>query len=102
MIDVIPNSMRIERIFWARPLPTVAMVAAFVGVIVLSVYLYRRTWGLKPWLHFLLGAARLVVLALVVAAFFEPMAVFRESYTQQRGLPVLVDVSESMSIKDPR
>ncbi len=102
MIGLIADSTRIERIFWARPLPTAAMVAVFVGVIVLSVYLYRRTWGLKPWLRFLLGASRLVVLALVVAALFEPMAVFRESYTQQRGLPVLVDVSESMSIKDPR
>jgi len=102
MIDLIANSTRIERIFWARPLPTVAMVAIFVGVIVLSVYLYRRSWGLQPWLRFLLGTARLVVLALVVAVLFEPMAVIRESYTQQRGLPVLVDVSESMSIKDPR
>ena len=46
MIGLIADSTRIERIFWARPLPTVAMVAVFVGVIVLSVYLYRRTWGL--------------------------------------------------------
>lgn len=102
MIDLIANSTRIERIFWARPLPTVAMVAIFIGVIVLTVYLYRRSWGLQPWLRFLLGTARLVVLALVVAVLFEPMVVVRESYTQQRGLPVLVDVSESMSIKDPR
>ena len=32
MIGLIANNTRIERIFWARPLPTVAMVAVFVGV----------------------------------------------------------------------
>jgi hypothetical protein len=102
LYNLIANSIQIERIFWARPLPTVAMVAAFIGVIALSAYLYRRSWGLKPWLRISLGIARLVVLTLIVAALFEPMAVIRETHTHQRGLPVLIDISESMSIKDPR
>ncbi len=99
---MIASSIQLERIFWARPLPTATMVAAFIGVIALSVYLYRRSWGLKPWLRIALGSARLVVLALIVASLFEPMAVIHETHTQQRGLPVLIDISQSMSIKDPR
>ena len=100
--DLILAIAQIERVFWARPLSTPAMIAVFIGVVMLSVYLYRRSWGLKPGLRVLLGVARLVVLALVVASLFEPMAVFRETHTQQRMLPVLIDVSQSMSIKDPR
>ena len=102
MFDTVLSNAQIEQLFWARPLPAAAMAVVFVAVVVLSFYLYRRPWGLKPWLRILLGAARLIVLSLIVASLFEPMAVVRETYTQQRGLPVLVDVSESMSIKDPR
>ncbi|MBT3202522.1 MAG: hypothetical protein HN350_21695, partial [Phycisphaerales bacterium] len=102
MFDLILASAQIERLFWARPLPTMAMFAVFAAVIALSIYLYRRPWGLKPWQRILLGVARLIVLALIVAFLFEPMAVVRETYTQQRGLPVLIDVSESMSVRDPR
>ena len=102
MSEVTSSSVQIEQLFWARPLPTAAMLAVFIGMFALSVYLYRRSWGLQPWLRAVLGAARLVVLVLVVATLFEPTAVVLETYTQQRGLPVLVDASESMSMKDQR
>ncbi|MGB0766768.1 MAG: hypothetical protein ACPGYV_03555 [Phycisphaeraceae bacterium] len=92
----------IEQLFWARPLATPLMIGAFVAVLLYSLYLYRRSWGLRPWLRASLGVARLVVLLLIVATLFEPMAVVRETLTQRRGMPVLVDVSESMSIRDPR
>lgn len=88
--------------FWARPLSTPLMLAAFAAVLLLSIFLYRRAWGLPLWQRILLGAARLIVLALVVASLFEPTAVVTESHTQARGLPVLIDVSESMSMTDPR
>ena len=39
---------------------------------------------------------------MVVASLFEPTGVVTESHTQQRSLPVLIDVSESMSLNDPR
>ncbi|MDX1682607.1 MAG: hypothetical protein R3336_05770, partial [Phycisphaeraceae bacterium] len=93
---------QIEQLFFARPLPAVAMIAIFAVVVALSLYVYRRSYGLKPWLRVLLGSARLVLLVLIVAALFEPMAVLRETRTLERGLPVLIDVSESMSVKDPR
>lgn len=101
---MMPNfaSTQIEQLFWARPIALPLMIAAFVAVILWSVYLYRRSWGLTPWLRYTLGIARLVVLLLIVAALFEPMAVVRETQTSQRSLPVLIDVSESMSVLDPR
>ena len=102
MPEVTSNGTAIEQLFWARPLPTAVMVAIFIGVLVLSVYLYRRSWGLQLWLRVVLGVVRFAVLALVVATLLEPTAVIRETYTQQRGLPVLVDVSQSMAMKDQR
>jgi len=101
MLNLICNA-QFEKFFWARPLPEMTMLVIFIAVIVVSIYLYRRPWGLKPWLRTLLGFARLAVLALLVAMLFEPTAVMRETHTEQRGLPVLIDVSESMSIKDQR
>ncbi len=91
-----------ETLFWARPLPFPLMATIFVAVFVWSFYLYRRSVGLRPSLRYTLGFARLLVLALVVATLFEPMVVLRETTTQQRHIPVLVDVSESMSVRDPR
>ena len=102
MPELTSTSVQIEQLFWARPLPSAAMLAIFAGLFALSVYLYRRSWGLRPWLRAVLAAVRLVVLALMVAILFEPTAVIRKTYTQQRGLPVLVDVSASMSVKDQR
>ncbi|BCX49051.1 hypothetical protein HAHE_29590 [Haloferula helveola] len=88
--------------FWARPLSTPLMIAIFAAVVLLSIFLYRRPWGLPLWLRVVLGLARLVALTLVVASLFEPTGVVNESHTQARTLPVLIDVSESMSMKDPR
>ena len=92
----------LDNFFWARPLSTPLMIAVFAAVLLLSIYLYRRAWGLPLWLRITLGAARLVALALVVASLFEPTAVVSETHTQPRTLPVLIDVSESMSMKDER
>ena len=102
MPEITSSSTQIEQLFWARPLPSAAMLAIFVGVLVLSAYLYRRSWGLQPWARTVLFVIRMVVLTLVVATLFEPTAVLRETHTRQRSLPVLVDVSESMSMKDQR
>ena len=94
--------MSIEHVFWARPLPTPALVAVFGGVIALTIYLYRRPFGLPGWLRWLLAFARLAALAIVAASLFEPTGVFRETSSRPRRLPVLIDVSESMSMRDPR
>ena len=54
------------------------------------------------WLRTFLATFRIIVLALVVATLLEPTAVVTESHTLTRCLPVLLDVSESMSMKDQR
>ena len=102
MSELTSNSVQIEGIFLARPLATPVMVTVLIALLVLSVYLYRRSWGLRPWQRILLGVVRVVALALVCITLLEPMAVVRKTNTQQRGLPVLVDISESMAMKDQR
>jgi hypothetical protein len=92
----------IESVFWARPLSNALLGGILVGIIVLSIYLYRRPWGLPRWLQVCLAVTRVLILALVLATFLEPMAVMTESHTEVKKLPVLVDVSESMSMKDQR
>ena len=96
------SDAQIEQLMWARPIPAAAMLAVFVGILALTAYLYRRPWGLTRWVRLGLAAARLLVLALVVAVLLEPTAVVRETRTHKRRLPVLLDVSESMSVKDQR
>jgi hypothetical protein len=92
----------LDNFFWARPLSTPLMLAVFAAVVLFSIYLYRRSWGLPMWLRITLGVARLLALALVVASLFEPTKRVSETHIQPRGLPVLIDVSESMSMKDER
>ncbi len=102
MILMIAERFDVEDLFWARPLPLPWMLLVFAVVVLWSLYLYRRSVGLRPTLRYALGLARFLVLAAIVSALFEPMVVLRETETRQRAFPVLLDVSESMSIQDPR
>lgn len=102
MLLLLADRFDVEDLFWGRPLPLPAMILVFAAVVLWSFYLYRRSVGLRPSLRYTLGLARLFVLVLIVSALFEPMVVLRESETRQRAFPVLLDVSESMSIQDPR
>jgi len=102
MPEAIPIISQIEQVFWARPLSTGTLVAILAAIVLLSIYLYRRPWGMPFWLRACLATSRILVLALVVATLLEPTAVVIESHTRVRSLPVLLDVSESMSMKDQR
>ena len=99
---MIPIIGQIEQVFWARPLSTGTLVAILVAIVLLSIYLYRQPWGMPQWARISLAIARVIVLALVVATLLEPTAVVTEIHTRTRSLPVLLDVSESMSMKDQR
>ena len=66
MPEAMLMTLRFDDFFWARPLSTPLMIAVFAAVVLLSVFLYRRAWGLPLWLRVLLGLSRLVALALVV------------------------------------
>lgn len=102
MLEVIANVSGMESIFFARPLGLPAMLGLLAAIIALSVYLYRRSWGLRPVTRIFLAFVRVVVLAVIAAILLEPTAVVRETQTRQRALPVLLDVSESMAMKDQR
>ena len=102
MPEAIPFVAQIEQVFWARPLSVGTLVAIFAAIVVLSLYLYRRPWGLPLWLRGILVVSRVLVLALLVATLMEPTAVRTEEQTRERSMPVLLDVSESMSMKDQR
>ncbi len=93
---------KIEELFWARPASNGIMIAAFAAVVVLTIFLYWRRQGLPAWVRVALAATRLVVLGLIVAFLFEPTATVTQTHTEKRRLPVLIDVSESMSVKDQR
>jgi len=102
MISWFSDIVQVEQFMWARPIPAAAMLAAFVAVVALTVYLYRRPRGLPTWVRIVLAVSRLVVLCLIIAALCEPTAAVRRTRTAKRRLPVLIDVSESMSVKDQR
>mgnify|MGYP002628088951 CR=1 FL=1 len=102
MIAWIFNDGQIERLFWGRPVSTEIMVGAFAAVLLLTICLYLRRQGLPTWVRIMLAVTRLLVLGLIVAVIFEPTATVRQTDTEKRRLPVLIDVSQSMSVKDQR
>jgi len=102
MISWFSNVFQVEQIMWARPIPVPVMLAAFVAVVALTAYRYRRRRGLPTWVRIVLAASRVIVLCLIIAALCEPTATVRRSRTAKRRLLVLVDASESMSVKDQR
>ena len=102
MFSWFSGDFELEGVFLARPLPQLGMVAIYLGVLFLTLYLYRRSWGLAGTTRLSLALVRLAVLSLVVTILFEPTVVVREAVIRNRKLAVLVDVSESMSMKDPR
>ena len=88
MPEAIPFIAQIEQVFWARPLSFGTLVAIFAAIVVLSLYLYRRPWGLPLWLRGILVVSRVLVLTLLVATLMEPTAVRTEEHTRERSLPV--------------
>jgi uncharacterized membrane protein len=102
MIAWLFNDGQIDRLFWGRPVSTEIMVAAFGAVLLLTIFLYLRRQGLPTWVRIVLAVTRLLVLGLIVAVIFEPTATLKQTHTEKRRLAVLIDVSQSMSVKDQR
>jgi hypothetical protein len=61
MLEAIPVIAQIEQVFWARPLSVGTLVTIFAAIVVLSLYLYRRSWGLPLWLRGILVVSRVLV-----------------------------------------
>jgi len=93
---------RAEQVFWARQVPAEAILAAFVAVVLLTVFLYRRGQGLPPRVRLVLALSRLVTLAMIVAVVLEPTVAIEQTHELRRRLAVLIDDSGSMSVADQR
>ncbi len=102
MLAFIFTDGQIERLFWARSISTAVVISAFIAAFVLTVFLYRRRQGLPFGFRMVLAFFRLLALCLIVAVLFEPTATVKQTHTEKRRLPILVDVSQSMSVKDQR
>lgn len=102
MLAFILNDGQIERLFWARPISIAVVVAALVAVFLLTIFLYRRRQGLPIGMRLALAFTRFLALCLLVAVLIEPTATLKQTHTEKRRLPILVDVSQSMSVKDQR
>lgn len=102
MFNWVANLTGIKELMWGQPVPLALLLGAIMAVVVLTALLYGRQRGLPGRIRIGLAVARLIVLLLVVIALFEPMAAIEKTRKIKRRLPVLIDVSESMSIKDQR
>jgi hypothetical protein len=92
----------IQALTWGVPVGLVALTMVVLGVAVFSFLIYKRQRGVPGIVRRSLAIARFLVLVLTVFTLFDPMAVVRRVRTVKRRLPILIDVSESMSIKDQR
>lgn len=92
----------VERLFWGRPVSAEVVVLALIAALLLTWVLYYRGRGLPMGLRILFATLRFLALGLLIALLFEPMATVTNEAEQKRRLPILVDVSESMGVKDQR
>ncbi len=89
-------------IIWGRPLSTGLLVAIVLGILVWTIYLYLRTDNVNNRVRYSLAALRISVLLLIVFALLEPNATETKTITRKQHLPILLDVSKSMSLRDQR
>jgi uncharacterized membrane protein len=102
-MDLFKNLQSIDAVFFARSLPDTAVWGIFLAIIFWVFFLYRRRLGALPsWVRGVLAFSRLMAMVLVAMVFLEPTAKVTQTHTEKRRLPVLVDVSGSMSVKDQR
>ena len=101
-MNLFSKGTQIEQWLFARPLSAGIWVAIVVAIVVVTILLYRRERGPTRAVRLALGGARIAILLLVVVALFEPTVILKETREQKRSLAVLVDASESMSVRDQR
>ena len=102
MLDWLTGNSRIESFFWARPASSSVFLIILAAVILLTLALYRRAPGMPVWVRIILGVSRLAMLCILVSALWEPTLTVERKQTTRKRLSVMIDVSQSMSIKDQR
>jgi hypothetical protein len=84
------------------PWPRLVVLALILVAIAYAIFLYRRETSLPRRGRVVLGVCRAAVLSLLVLALFEPILGLEMTVKQRRTLLVLLDMSESMTTRDPR
>ena len=102
MMELFSENIQIENYLFGRPLASDIWVMIIIAVIVASFFLYRREKGIKLGVRMLLMSVRIAIILLVVCGLFEPTAAVKETRREKRTLAVLIDSSQSMSIRDQR
>jgi uncharacterized membrane protein len=92
----------VQHFLWGRPVANAVLVGLIIAVIALAFFLYRHPDGLTRPLRGVLLALRLALLALLVVVLLEPTVRLSEEVPTRKRLPVLLDVSESMDLRDQR
>ena len=95
---------QLDRLQWQFRLnwPRVVLAAAIVAAIVYAVVLYRRERSLTRTRRAVLGTLRAAALAVVCVLLFEPVLAISTVVKLPRTILVLLDLSESMNIRDKR
>ncbi|MDP6505865.1 MAG: VWA domain-containing protein, partial [Planctomycetota bacterium] len=82
--------------------PTWLILIFILGAIAGAIYFYYRETALTPGQRVSLGVLRAIVYALILTLLFEPALAIEMTVQVRRNILVLLDVSESMEIKDTR
>ncbi|MEC9123214.1 MAG: hypothetical protein VX969_03640, partial [Verrucomicrobiota bacterium] len=75
-------------------------LALFIGLIAFAFYLYRSESWLARNRRLIMGSCYVLAGFLIVLLLLEPALLLKSSRSQKSNLIVLLDVSESMSIRD--
>ena len=88
-------------VVWRGSWPTGVILAALAGVGVLVIGVYRsRRLGLRPRWRWALGGLRAAALTLVLGVLLQPELAARLERREAKTLTLLLDRSESMSVRD--
>jgi hypothetical protein len=88
--------------FLRSPWPRLVVIALALLAAAYGLYLYRKERSLSQGRRWILGVLRAMVLVLVVVYLFEPILGLEMNVKLRRTLLVLMDTSESMSVRDVR
>lgn len=102
MLDLFSTSTDISSFFWASGVSTGVILFGALVLFALSIASYRRTPGMPTWLRIVLLVSRAVALVLIASLIFEPTFSLIKTQETKKRLPVMIDVSQSMSIVDQR
>jgi hypothetical protein len=102
MTSLFSSNTELDGLLWGRPLTGETWLIIIAVVIAATIILYRTERGIGAGLRSSLIVVRVAILLLVAAALFEPAVALKETRQQKRPLAVLIDSSESMSVRDQR